>query len=134
MIPQNDDLVGDWTGLIVHKYGSTPVKIELKVIPEDGSLYGSYSYPNSDPHEEGGDFTAELYGTWLFIKETSNSKVHFHVHIIGKDAPEMMYGAIPSANGKTPHATLTVFPFREEPNNKSPFFGVWQDFFHHKGL
>jgi hypothetical protein len=128
MIPHHDDLIGDWTGLIVHKKAATKVKVDIKGIQEDGSLYGSYSFPKSDPPEDGGDFTGELFDPWLFIKLKDNKKVRFHVHITGEKRPEMMYGAIPSANGKTPHATITLFPAKEQPSDW-PFFGLWQDFF-----
>ena len=129
MLPRHDDLIGAWTGLIVHKQGAPTIKVDLKGIQEDGSLYGSYSFPKRDPPEKGGDFTGDLYGPWLFIKLKDNGKIRFHVHIIGENGPEMMHGEIPRPNGKTPHATITVFPSKEEPISKEePSFGLWQVF------
>ena len=95
MDPQHNDLTGIWTGLIVHTEGAQKVTVEIMGTQNDGSLYGTYSFPGSKPHEDGGDFTAELYGSWLFIKLEKPDRIRFHVQIIGKDSPEMMYGAIP---------------------------------------
>jgi hypothetical protein len=127
MLPLPDDLIGDWTGLIVHGQGPAPVKVEIKGIQEDGFLYGSYSFPDSKPPEQGGEFTGELYGPWLFIRLEDHGKLRFHLHIIGKNVPEMMYGAISRVGGKTPHATITVFPSKEELTDQS-IFSLWQIF------
>lgn len=128
MLPHHDSLMGVWTGLIVHKRGATTVKVDIKGIQEDGSLYGSYSFPQSEPPEEGGDFIGDLFGPWMSIKIKDDPKVRFLVHITGEDGPEMMHGAIPRANGKSPHATITVYPSKEEPG-PSTFLGLWQVFF-----
>jgi hypothetical protein len=128
MLPHRDDLIGNWTGLIVHKKGATKVLVDVRGIQDDGALYGSYSFPKSNPPEPGGDFIGELFDPWLFVKLTDNEKVRFQIHILGENRPEMMHGAIPRANGKSPHATITLFPSKEQPSDW-PIFGLWQDFF-----
>ena len=92
---------------------------------DDGSLYGSYSFPKSES-EKGGGFTAERYGPLLFIKLEDHGMRVF-LYITGTNRPEMMYGAIPRASGKTPHATITVFRVKKEEPSE-PILGLWQDF------
>ena len=129
MLPRHDDdLIGYWTGLIVHSKGAVEVRVDIKGIQEDGSLYGSYSFPGSKPPEPGGDFAGERFGPLLFIKLKDKGKLRFHLHITGETGPEMMYGAIPRANGKSPHSTITVFPSKEAVDDWQ-IFGLWQDFF-----
>jgi hypothetical protein len=126
VFPQPNDLIGYWTGLIVHHAGYVGVQVEL-TIQADGSLHGKYSFPGH-PNEPGGEFTAELYGPWLFVRLTygdSHGKLHFHLHILGENGPQMMYGAIPPKKHGVPHATVTVF------RGRSPvtIIGAWQEFF-----
>lgn len=126
MLPK--DFIGIWTGLIVHERGAAKVNVHFEGVLKDGSLHGSYSFPDSNPPEKGGKFTAELFGPWLFIKLKVDPRIQFLVHIVGEHSPEMMYGAIPRANGKTAHATVTVFPSKVLPKDW-PITGIWQVFF-----
>jgi hypothetical protein len=127
MLPHHDDLIGDWTGLIVHQQGAARIEVCIKEIQEDGTLYGSYSIPKSHPPEPGGEFIGELFEPWLFIKLKDNPKVRFQVQILGENCPELIYGAIPRANGKSPHATITMFRSGQQPI-ESPILGLWQIF------
>ena len=77
----------------------------------------------------GGEFTADLYGPWLFVRlsDEIHGKIHFHLHIMGEKSPSMMFGGLNSAKHRVPHATITVFRdsvFRAVV----PAFGAWQDF------
>jgi hypothetical protein len=126
VFPQPNDLIGPWTGFIVHHAGSMGVQVKIDKIQADGSLHGTYSFPAA-PTEPGGEFTAELYGPELFVRLTygvSHGKLHFHLHLLGENGPQMMYGAIPPKEHGVPHATVTVFP------GQSPvtITGAWQIF------
>ena len=132
MFPQRKDLIGYWTGLIVHPHGSAVVQVHIDSIQDDGALHGKYLFPK-DASEMGGEFTAELYGPWLFVKLSpgdSHGKLHFHLHILGEERPEMMYGAIPRAHHMVPHATITVFREYVLPgSDQETILGAWQVFF-----
>jgi hypothetical protein len=123
---------GLWSGLITDRLGSSQITVEIKAAA-DGSLYGSYFFPRSKPAEQGGDFTAELYGQSLFVKTTTDgSRLNFHMNVIGeKRAEMMMFGAIPRPKGNTPRSTVTLFQLKtgEEAPVVWPVVKLWQAFF-----
>jgi hypothetical protein len=131
MLIQPKDLIGFWSGLIVHPKGATQVYIHVDKVQADGLLHGTYSFPYSNPKEPGGELTGELFGPFLFIRLSDgdiHGKIRFHINIIGDNSPEMMYGTIPRKDNKTSHSTVTVFPARKAPNQIT-ILGAWQKFF-----
>ena len=136
MSPQQKTFTGIWSGLITDRLGSSRITVEIKAAA-DGSLYGTYFFPQSKPAQKGGDFTAELYGQLLFIRSTTDgSRLDFHMNVIGeKRAEMMMFGAIPRPKGDTPHSTVTLFQLKkgEEAPVVWPVIRIWQAFFP-KGL
>jgi hypothetical protein len=127
VFPQPKDLIGTWAGLIVHHRGSVSVEVQIDKIQADGSLYGMYLFPD-DPGEPAGEFTAELFGPWLYVTldyGDSYEGLHFHLQILGKELPRVMYGAIPGIEKRVPNATVTVFKGKPP----KPIKGAWQVFF-----
>jgi hypothetical protein len=127
MFPEPGDLLGSWHGLIVHYRGQQSVEVVIN--PYEDSLRGTYSFDDSG--EPGGEFSAELYGPWLSVRlseSDSHGPLHFHLHILSRKGPTMMYGAIPPRPGapsRIPFATVTVF------QGKGPFriISAWESFF-----
>jgi len=131
MFTHRDELIGAWSGAIVHRQAATPLHVYVDKVGDDGAVHGTYSFPSSHPVEPGGQFTGYLSDASLFINlsaDDPHGEMHFHLQIVGENGPEMIFGALPTKDHKTLHATVTVFP---EKQAKRPIeiTGLWQIFF-----